>query len=1007
LGYGDGDEATVVSFGGDANNKFITTYFRHSFVVPDPSGYTNLILRLLRDDGAVVYLNGTEVTRSNMPSGTINSTTLASSTVSGTGETTYYSNNISLTSLVAGTNVLAVEVHQDIATGVDLSFDLELIGLARVSAAPTISNVGDLSTSEDTPVAVAFTVADPDTAPLGLTTTASSSNPALVASTNIFFDGFGTNRMLTIVPTTNQFGTALITVMVSDGLSSASDSFTLTVNAVNDPPTLDPLPSFAVRTGQGDQTFTVTGIGSGALNETQTLSLSAVSSDPGIVTIKTVSYTSPNPSGTIRLDYANGPIGSATVTMTVSDGQAQNNTTSHAFIVNLYASGNASPTVSAIANQVTLEDTPTPPIPFTVSDTGTSANLLTVTGFSSNTNLVPNNNIVFGGSGSSRTVSLIPASNQIGSATITLTVSDTNFGLTSTNFLLTVNPVNDPPTISDVADRSVTQGASTGVIPFTVGDMETPAANLTVTASSSNQNLVPTSNVTLGGSGTNRALSITPGPNQTGLATITVSVTDGATNATDTFVLTVIPGINPPTISDIADQTTAEDTAVGPVAFTIGDTETPAGSLTLSATSSNPALVPSANVTFGGSGASRTLTVAPLTNQFGTAVITVTVTDADTNTASDSFLLTVNPVNEPPKLDGLTNLFVNADAGPQIVNLSGIGTGATSENQTLAVSAVSGNPALVPDPSVAYTSPAAVGTLTFTPVITGSGAATITVTVNDGQAQDNLATRIFTVTVNGLPSISDIADRTTQEGAVAGPIAFTIGDPETPASSLSLSATSSNTGLLRNTDIAFAGSGSNRTVTLTPVAGQTGTTLIAIRVTDTSGASATENLTLRVDPAPAPPVITQQPQGRTVPLGREVTFTVLATGSSPLSFQWQRDGSALSGQTNPTLLLSTVQPSDAGDYIVTVSNAYGAVTSAPAVLIVQTQHVIVAIEHNGGTSRIFFTTELGLSHTVEYKDDVSDLAWHSLTSVIGTGSVMMVEDSTAVSPLRIYRVRAE
>ena len=63
LGYGDGDEATIVGFGADANNKYITTYFRNTFNVVDASSITNLRARLERDDGAVVYLNGTEVFR--------------------------------------------------------------------------------------------------------------------------------------------------------------------------------------------------------------------------------------------------------------------------------------------------------------------------------------------------------------------------------------------------------------------------------------------------------------------------------------------------------------------------------------------------------------------------------------------------------------------------------------------------------------------------------------------------------------------------------------------------------------------------------------------------------------------------------------------------------------------------------------------------------------------------------------------------------------------------------
>src|SRR5206468_59971 len=76
LGYGSGDEKTVVSYGTDANNKYITTYFRHSFTVADPSVYTGLTAQLLRYDGAVVYLNGTEVFRSNMPTGMIGYQTL-------------------------------------------------------------------------------------------------------------------------------------------------------------------------------------------------------------------------------------------------------------------------------------------------------------------------------------------------------------------------------------------------------------------------------------------------------------------------------------------------------------------------------------------------------------------------------------------------------------------------------------------------------------------------------------------------------------------------------------------------------------------------------------------------------------------------------------------------------------------------------------------------------------------------------------------------------------------
>ncbi|MBI4127872.1 MAG: hypothetical protein HY459_02245 [Parcubacteria group bacterium] len=127
LGYGDGDEQTVVSFGPNSKRKYITTYFRRTFAVLDPASFSKLALSLLRDDGAVVYLNGVEVMRSNMPTGTITYTTLAASTIDGSKETLFHSAELNLGLLVSGANVVAVEIHQRQKTSSDISFDLELV----------------------------------------------------------------------------------------------------------------------------------------------------------------------------------------------------------------------------------------------------------------------------------------------------------------------------------------------------------------------------------------------------------------------------------------------------------------------------------------------------------------------------------------------------------------------------------------------------------------------------------------------------------------------------------------------------------------------------------------------------------------------------------------------------------------------------------------------------------------------------------------------------------------
>src|SRR5439155_12526192 len=112
-----------------ANSKHITTYFRKSIVVANPSAFSRLLLRLIRDDGAVVYFNGVEVYRNNMLAGPISYNSLAATTIDGPTETAILDVSLSPTSLLAGTNSIAVEIHQAAPTSSDIGFDLALLGL--------------------------------------------------------------------------------------------------------------------------------------------------------------------------------------------------------------------------------------------------------------------------------------------------------------------------------------------------------------------------------------------------------------------------------------------------------------------------------------------------------------------------------------------------------------------------------------------------------------------------------------------------------------------------------------------------------------------------------------------------------------------------------------------------------------------------------------------------------------------------------------------------------------
>lgn len=147
LGYGDSDEATVISYGSNASSKYITTYFRKSFNVVNTSDYSAITFDLLVDDGAVVYLNGVEVYRQNMPAGTILYNTLASAAAGDPGVpaenawTTIPSSPTLLSALQVGRNIISVEVHQNSITSSDLSFNFRFTGTTSAISYLEANNV--------------------------------------------------------------------------------------------------------------------------------------------------------------------------------------------------------------------------------------------------------------------------------------------------------------------------------------------------------------------------------------------------------------------------------------------------------------------------------------------------------------------------------------------------------------------------------------------------------------------------------------------------------------------------------------------------------------------------------------------------------------------------------------------------------------------------------------------------------------------------------------------------
>ena len=145
FGYGGNEIFKTVSFGTSSTLKNVTTYFRKRIDVKTLTELSDTIQLALRaDDGAVVYINGIEVTRFNMPSGTLVDSTLAIKEVGYPDDLLYLVYDLPKSVLQLGQNVIAVEIHQNTRNGQDIAFDLKLTN--RTSKNP--ANLGCLNTAD-------------------------------------------------------------------------------------------------------------------------------------------------------------------------------------------------------------------------------------------------------------------------------------------------------------------------------------------------------------------------------------------------------------------------------------------------------------------------------------------------------------------------------------------------------------------------------------------------------------------------------------------------------------------------------------------------------------------------------------------------------------------------------------------------------------------------------------------------------------------------------------------
>lgn len=598
--------------------------------------------------------------------------------------------------------------------------------VAAASDPPVVEGLRDTVLPFNTTITVPFKIFDAN--PEILTITPTSANPDIVPNANIFIGGSGINRTLTFTPVQNRFGEVAINVGVRNQNNVLA--FGLLRAVLIAPPRLGQIASLTTPQNTPVQaSFTLED------GNASTVTFSFSSSNPGLIPTSNISVSPQGVQGrTLTITPAQNQVGSSVITMTARN---QNGLTSSvSFSVTVFQN-QTPPTIGAIGSVTTARNVPVSAM-FTVGDADLSS--LRFTASSSNPAVFPASNVMVSGVGVSRIVTLTPAPNQVGSAQITLTVSN-SFGLTaSTSFLATVVPPPAPPTIRALVNVTTERNRAVSV-QFVVSDEN--LATLRLTASSSNQTLFPNGNLVISGVGTQRTITMTPAFNQIGVGVITVTATNqqGQTDQMQ-ITVTVVPPLLPPTISPIGNIVIGQNQSATRQ-FQVGDALN-VNTLTFSFESTNTFLQPTNRLSVGGVGQNRILTVVPATDRAGESNITITATNQQGLSANTSFRLTVVP---PPSSSQF--------APPSLTTRPGVSTSSeitVNDNSgfPLTFSIQSSNEALVPVGNVRVEDRGGnVYRIVATPVPGVTGRARITVTISNGFST---TTRTLDVEVVAPPS---------------------------------------------------------------------------------------------------------------------------------------------------------------------------------------------------------------------------------------------------------------
>jgi hypothetical protein len=717
--------------------------------------------------------------------------------------------------------------------------DTFVVTVNAVNDAPTvvtpISNVTVDEDASDTVIDLSAVFGDIDS-PAPTLTVQANTNSGLVSTSLV-----GTT--LTLSYAADASGSADITIRGTDtGGEEVDDTFTVTVNAVNDAPTVEnPIGDVVVDEDASDTVIDLSSVFDDIDSPAPAVGVQA-NTNSGLVSTSLVGTT-------LTLSYAADASGTADITIRGTDtgGEEVDDT----FTVTVNAVNDAPTVENPIGDVVVDEDASDTVIDLSsVFDDIDSPVPAVSVHANTNSSLVSTSLV-------GTTLTLSYAADASGTADITIRGTDTGGEEVDDTFTVTVNAVNDAPTVENpIGDVVVDEDASDTVIDLSsvFDDIDSPAPTVSVQANT-NSGLVGTSLV-----GTTLTLSYAA--DASGSADITIRGTDtGGEEVDDTFTVTVNAVNDAPTvenpIGDVVVDEDASDTVID-LSAVFDDIDSPAPALTVQA-NTNSGLVSTSLV-------GTTLTLSYAADASGTANITIRGTDTGGEEVDDTFTVTVNAVNDAPTVENpIGDVVVDEDASDTVINLSSVFDDIDSPPPALTVQSNT-NSSLVSTSLVGTT-------LTLSYAADASGSADITIRGTDtgGEEVDDT----FTVTVNAVndaPTVENpIGDVVVDEDAsdTVIDLSAVFDDIDSPAPALTVQA-NTNSGLVSTSLV-------GTTLTLSYAADASGTADITIRGTDTGGEEVDDTFTVTVNAVNDAPTV-ENPIGDVV-VDEDASDTVIDLSS--------------------------------------------------------------------------------------------------------------------------------